>query len=1038
MALIFGFDIGTTSIGSAVVEYDSDRGRGKIIRLGVRIFPETRDPKGHAPLNQPRRAKRMMRRQLRRRRTRRRALNETLARAGLLPSFGTPEWSDLMRSDPYALRARGLDEPLSPHEFGRAIYHLAQRRHFRGREIDTKDSDDSADPEEEAARSEAKDTLRELRKSGMTLGQWLNETAPGDRKRGIHAARSAVEEEFDQLWSAQRYHHSVLRDAEFESLIRSIIFFQRPVFWRKNTLGRCPLIPGAPLCPKGSWLSMQRRLLEKLNNLELVGAGARPLDDEEREEILQVLQSHASITWPGVRRALKQLYKARGLTGEEKRLKFNLELGGEKKLNGNPLEQKLAKMVGEAWAEHPHKQAIRDALHERLWAADYHEIGDQRVVIRRHDERQRARRQAATSIVKEFSLPEELVKPISEISFPAGWEPYSIEALKRILPELERGARFGELIVGPSREQWRNEVFPDRDRPTGEIKHRLPSPADPEENLRLRGIRNPTVIRCQNELRKVVNNLIDVYGKPDLIRIELARDVGRSKRDREEFQRAIRQRESERKAAARDLEANGISQPSRADIEKWLLWKESGRVCPYTGDVIGFDDLFRTGRFEVEHIWPRSRCLDDSFANKTLCRSDINKEKGNRTPFEYFGKSADRWHRVQDRLNGMVRRGRNPGMAYGKVKRFLATEIPEDFANRQLTDTGYAARESVAMLKRLWPDGGPNLPVTVQVVSGRVTAQLRRLWGLNNLLHSGAEKTRADHRHHAIDALVVGCAHPGLTNVLARFWKWRENPSVEAPELPPPWPEIRAEAARMLGKVVVSHRVRRKVSGPLHEETNFGDAGVETVRNGTVYRQFVRRKPVDSLGRKELARIRDPAVRQIIQDWVEGKGGDPKKAFANGYPTLGDAGPEIRKVRLLEEKRPELTLRTRSGVVDKGKNHHLAVYRAEDGSLSYRSVSLKEARELLAETNSPVARKNETGARLVFSLSVGDTLQIPSDDASEFWVVSSTWANGQVTIQRCQDADGRSKTNPSALGLVKKAAVKVNIDPIGRVRTAGD
>ena len=110
---IFGLDIGTTSIGFAVVDLDERRQSGKILRLGVRIFPEARDPDG-TPLNQQRRAKRMMRRQLRRRRERRRSLNELLASAGLLPPFGGDEWRKVMALDPYALRARGLDEPLAP------------------------------------------------------------------------------------------------------------------------------------------------------------------------------------------------------------------------------------------------------------------------------------------------------------------------------------------------------------------------------------------------------------------------------------------------------------------------------------------------------------------------------------------------------------------------------------------------------------------------------------------------------------------------------------------------------------------------------------------------------------------------------------------------------------------------------------------------------------------------------------------------------------------------------------------------------------
>ncbi len=99
MALIFGFDIGTTSIGFAVLDHDPARSIGSIKALGVRIFPEARDPDG-TPLNQQRRQKRMARRQLRRRRARRRALGAMLHEAGLLPRMGGETWKELMQTDP--------------------------------------------------------------------------------------------------------------------------------------------------------------------------------------------------------------------------------------------------------------------------------------------------------------------------------------------------------------------------------------------------------------------------------------------------------------------------------------------------------------------------------------------------------------------------------------------------------------------------------------------------------------------------------------------------------------------------------------------------------------------------------------------------------------------------------------------------------------------------------------------------------------------------------------------------------------------------
>ncbi len=1038
MERIFGLDIGTTSIGFAVIDHDPDRQAGRILRLGVRIFPEARDNDG-TPLNQTRRQKRMVRRQLRRRRARRRLLNETLAAAGLLPAFGSADWAAVMAIDPYALRRRALLEPLRPWEVGRALYHLAKRRHFTGREIreaEDKDTENTENADEKAAATEREKTLQELKTRGITLGAWLAERPPHQRRRGVHADRTAVRDEFAKLWAAQTQHHAALRDADLKAQIEEAIFTQRPVFWRKNTLGQCRFMPGEPLCPKGSWLSQQKRMLEKLNNLTLAG-NLRPLDAEERTAILERLQTQASMKWAGVRAALKPLYKARGEDGGEKALRFNLEVGGDSKLLGNAVEAKLAPVFGSEWQNHPHKQAIRDAVPQRLWAADYGEIGSQRVVILSPQQRKANREAVAERFIGELAITPEQAEKLKQLTFPTGWEPYSIAALQAFLPHLEAGVRFGALIAASDWEDWRNRTFPHRDRPTGEILDRLPSPAAKEERERLATLRNPTVVRTQNELRKVVNNLIAMFGKPDRVRIEIARDVGKSKREREEIQSAIRKQESSRKEAVKDLQGKGIAEPSRADIEKWLLWKESSHRCPYTGDCIGFDALFRDNAFDVEHIWPRSRSLDDSFRNKTLCRKDINIDKGNRTPFEYLGHDAARWADIQRLLQGMIATKGGQGMSHGKVKRFLAKAMPDDFATRQLNDTGYAARQALALLKRLWPDLGAEAPVTVQAVTGRVTAQLRKLWSLNNILSDDGAKTRADHRHHAIDALTVACTHPGITQRLSRYWQDKDDPRAPQPHLPPPWPSIRGDAETAVAAIVVSHRVRRKVSGPLHKETTYGDTHENvTTRTGT-YRQFVTRKRVDALSRSELAEIRDPRVRAILEQSVAERGGDPKKAFPP-YPRLGESGPEIRKVRVLIKQQLGLMAPLGTGYADLGANHHIAIYRRPDGKATFEVVSLLEAARRLARREPVVRRTREDGAAFVMSLAAGDAVQFPAGEKQGIWIVQGAWANGQIVLAKAVDAKGATVTRPNPAAILRDSGRKVSIDPIGRVRAAGD
>ncbi len=933
--------------------------------------------------------------------------------------------------------------------------------------------------DEKAAKSDRDATLQALKAENVTLGAWLaNREAdaakgapPKERRRGIHANRSVVQDEFNRLWNVQAAHHAILRDERFRAEVEDVIFSQRPVFWRKNTLGECRFMPGEALCPKGAWISQEKRMLEKVNNLALAGGNARPLDVEERAAILEKLQTQATMSWSGVRRSLKDLYKLRGDAGAEKGLRFNLELGGDKGLLGNAVEAKLFGIFGRDWLNHPHKQAIRDAIHRRLWSADYGEIGEQRIVILPGRERKERRAAAAQSFINDFGVSSEQAQALQGLHFPTGWEPYSTKALQEFLPHLEARVRFGALVNGPEWEDWRTKTFPNRDRPTGEFYDKLPSPAERDERERIAKLRNPTVVRTQNELRKVVNNLIGLYGKPDLIRVEVAREVGRSKRDREEAHSAIRRREKRRKDAIKDLQSKGIAEPSRDDVEKWLLWEECNNFDPYSGKAIGFDDLFRNNIYQVEHIWPRKTSLDNSFANKTLCHRDWNTRKGKQTPFAAFC-NADEWEDMKRRVWKHVAAKR---MSRGKARRFCREEdLPDDFASRQLNDTGYASRQAVAFLKRLWPDMGPEAPVTVQAVTGRVTAQLRRLWNLNNILSDDGKKTRADHRHHAIDALTVACAHPGMTNRLSRYWQMKDDPRANRPDLPPPWPTIRADAEKAKDKIVVSHRVRKKVSGPLHAETSFGDTLDEEVKNGTIFGVYVKKMPVEKLSLATLRIshvsqitktakfvVRDEAVRRALADHLERAGGEVKNAYPP-YPLLSQNGPEIRKVRVLSLHQKNLMApvamktngageREPTGFADLANNHHIALYSTYDGKAEFEIVSLHEASRRLAR-KAPVVRRERNGARFVMSLAPGEAVEFLQGERKGIWIVRGAWANGQVVLTRDTDARPSSKTEadrlhmdgvreefrPKVSRFLSNTVQKISIDPIGRIRPAND
>ncbi len=974
---------------------------------------------------------------------------------GLLPKFGTIEWEAVMRRNPIELRSRGLTERLEAAELARAIYHLAKRRHFRGKDLEENEDGSAFEGAENKEPSQDKDlgvrrsTIAALDRSRETLGQHLARTQPGQRTRGTHALRRHIADEFNRLWDAQKAFHSELLTETNKAYLADIIFAQRPVFWRLNTLGECRLEPGAPLAAKGSWLSMQRRMLERLNNIEIEGGNRRPLVAEERAAILAHLQVQGSMTFVAMRRLLEPLFQARGESARS--VKFNLEAAGETKTPGNPVEAKLAAIFGDDWEDHPHKQAIRVAT-EDLRAADYGKIGEQRAVIKRERERAQDRHAIAATFAERFGASAEQVAALAQLSFPTGWDAFSVSALEKLVPELEKGVKMGELLNSPLQAEWHREHFPNRVQATGEILDKLQSPAHPDEAARMKQVRNPTVVRVQNELRKVVNNLIDFCGrKPDLIRIELARDVGKGQAERAEISKAMRDQEKQRKAAETELKKAGFAEPSRRDVEKWLLWKECGEKCPYTGDLISFDQLFRTGEFEVEHIWPRSRSLDDSYKNKTLCRKDINGSKGNQTPFEFFQKDADKWAAVQDRLMKMMASKGGAGMARSKVKWFLAEAIPDDFASRQLNDTGYAARQAMAQLKRLWPDLGPTAPVTVQAVNGKVTAHLRKLWGLNNLLGDSGEKNRGDHRHHAVDALTVACAAPGVTNRLSRYWQLKDDPraaGAEAPHIAPPWTNIRQDAEKAVAEIIVSHRVRKKVSGPLHKETVYGDTG-EVKFSGTTELALISERIAltdlkaediwnDSIDGKGYF-IRDRKTRERIRVHVAAH--DNNLSLAWKSPLYqGEGGALIKKVKCVKGRQKATMRAAHNGLVDPEAKHHLAIVRYPNGSVEGRIASLFDVAKRISRRLPIVERQLAGGGELLMTVHKGETLFL-SHDGHQYWTVREIKSNSQITLAPHTEArpTKQAKTfKPTAKSLISAGARKVSVDPIGRVRKAND
>ncbi|TAM51841.1 MAG: type II CRISPR RNA-guided endonuclease Cas9 [Acidobacteria bacterium] len=1027
---ILGLDLGASSIGWAVIKTSSGTPIG-LARAGVRVFEAGLAgdlESGRAePRNVKRRLARQARRQTDRRRRRLRRVYRILQRAGLLPAGESgdvipaldgqlfevhaaatkseAERHRLAQVMPLWLRARALDHKLERQELGRALFHLAQRRGF----LSNRKSAPKEDEDEGKLKHSISELAEEVTGSGArTLGEYLSRLDPEEaRIRTRPTSRVMYESEFEAIWETQaRYAPQLLTEA-LRIELREAIFYQRPLKSAAGLIGACELEPDRHRAPWALLDAQRFRLLQMANNTRLIDLETgeeRPLAGSERERLVSALERQAQMTFP----AAKKL-----LGFKPKQVRFNLEVGGEARFLGNRSAAAIAEIFGEQWWNM--SQGQREAVVE-----DVLTIESEDALAHRGFHHWKLSRRAADAL--------------AVVRLQPGYCSFSRVALTKLLPHLEQGLSVAEAcdLAYPDR---RASAVPHDE--LARLEEALPS------------LRNPVVGRVLTELRKVVNAIVRAYGKPSVVRIELAREVKRSRRGREEAARRMRQQEQRRKvAAALLLQDAGIEHPTRDDIERVLLWQECGGQCPYTGKPISFGKLFGPHpEFDVEHILPFSRSFDNSFVNKTLCHAEENRRiKTNRTPYEAYH-DTPRYDEILGRVRAF-----SGDKAREKLRRFQAAEIEglDEFTSRELNDTRWASRLAADYLGTLF--GGrvdANGTLRVQVSSGQLTSFLRGAWELNRVLSSNGAKSREDHRHHAIDAVTIALTAPGAVKALSdsseKAWAQRRR---LFSHLATPWPNFDPEVRDVIGGLNVSHRADRRVSGALHDETLYGIAP----EKGAV----VVRKPVHALTEREAHGIVDEAVRTAVQE-KRRLLGDFKKLEQDPPTLISRAGKRvpIRRVRIRKHERVvRVGKGPRQRQVIEGSNHHIEIVAEVDAEGREtrwigRVVSMLQASVRLASHPPvPVVDRTVGGEeRFKFSLCRGDGVLLGDEENAKLWIVQKLSANqtGATTIVLKPPADARKVNEIPTQGRIhspntlrKAGARKVVVDPVGTVRDARD
>ncbi len=731
-----GGDLGTNSLGWCAVELDERGGPFRLVALGSRIFSDGRDPKSKQSLAVDRREARAVRRGRDRFKQRQAALLKQLVAYGLFaPEVDGEARAALETLDPFELRARALHAFLAPHELGRALFHLNQRRGFRSnRKTDRKADDESGKIRlgvkrlQEAMAEEGAETFGEFlhnRRASATdpnrvpsvrtrLRPETGESAKGDGY-DFYPDRRIIEDEFERLWEAQGEHHPALLTAAAHDAVHKAIFDQRPL--RQPRIGMCTLVAGEERLPKAHPLFQRRRLLEEVNALRIVRAGGnpQPLTLEQRNALLLKLKYKKADSFETLRSKVLRL---------DAGARFNKESESRKELRGDEVAAVMAdkKRFASRWG---------DLAADSQWD----------VVHRIREAESDAEAQAVRAWLQaEHSLRPEQASAVVDAPLPDGFGRFGETATRALIAALEADVIvYSEAVeragLGHHSDFRTGEVL-DALPYYGEVleRHILPGsgdPGDPDQD-RFGRLTNPTVHIGLNQLRRVLNRLIKAYGPPHEIALELARELKLSEDEKKKINQSnARNREDAQRRSAK-LQALQIADrgSNRALLK---LWEELNyanvldRRCVYTGVQISAEMLF-SGAVEIDHILPFDATLDDSGANRLLCLREANREKRKRSPYEAFGHTA-RWEEIAARAARLPREKRwrfEPNA----ISRF---DADGGFLARQLVDTQHLSRLAREYVSALYPDRGEGSS-HVWVSPGRLTEMLRRSWGLNSLL----------------------------------------------------------------------------------------------------------------------------------------------------------------------------------------------------------------------------------------------------------------------------------------------------------------
>lgn len=808
------------------------------------------------------------------------------------------------------------------------------------------------------------DRSKELYFNRITVGQYqykrLKQNPHNSLKNQVFYRQDYLDE-FEKIWTVQSKFNKALTE-ELKNEIRDVvIFYQRKLKSQKHLISFCEYEKHHRVIPKSNLLFQEFKIWQRLNDLKITNKNSKEeqyLDLDCKNILFKELNIKGRLT-------KKEVIEALGYKDKDYELNFKEIEGNNTNESFYEAFQKMFELDGHYLDLTANSKEIKSASKTLLEAAhvdtrilDF----DAEISGDAYDKQSSMQlwhllyaseedKEIIKTLLSKYGFPEAWAKILTNVHLQQDHGSLSSRAIRKILPFLREGKKYSEACA------WAG--YNHSSSMTKEESANKPLD-NTIELLNKNSLRNPVVEKILNQMIHIVNQIISHpdLGRPDEIRIELARELKKSAKERSEMTANIGEAKSEHEKIIKIIQAQpfNIKNPTKNDIIRYKLYDElstNGYKTLYSNTYIAAEELY-SKNFDVEHIIPKSKLFDDSFSNKTIELRDVNIKKGNATAFDFI--STEYESNSNQYLSTIEKLYNDKIISRAKYKKLLMKEgeIPSDFIERDIRDTQYIAKKAKELLEKVVR--------TVNSTTGSITDRLREDWGLTNIMQElnyekyktlgltttvekkdGTSKEviidwskRNDHRHHAMDALTVAFTKPayiqylnnlnakdegkqkekGIYGIEAKYTEKIKNGNDNRRVFKLPLPNFRTEAKEQLENILISfkaknkvvtknkNKVKTRVKGQFIIQdtlTPRGQLHKETVY-GKIKQNIITEEKIDGkFTQEKIDLVCNPNYKRELQKRLIEYGNDSKKAFT-GKNSLSKNPIKISSEENLPEK----------------------------------------------------------------------------------------------------------------------------------------